>query len=105
MLAAAVLVGLSATAPLVQAIAIRQTTTPAPYTLSSLTSCPKADVYSCENATAVANTCCSPTPGGLVLTTQFWNTYTGLEKEGQLLPARHWGIHGEYSRRGQSAQS
>lgn len=27
--------------------------------------------------------------------TSFWNTYTGLEASGQLLPARHWGIHGE----------
>jgi ribonuclease T2 len=28
--------------------------------------------YSCENTTAVTNACCSPTPGGLVLQTQFW---------------------------------
>lgn len=26
--------------------------------------------------------------------TQFWSTYTGLESEGQLLPANHWTIHG-----------
>lgn len=50
--------------------------------------------YSCENTTTIQNTCCSPTPGGLVLQTQFWDTYTGLEKQGQLLPKNSWGIHG-----------
>jgi hypothetical protein len=25
---------------------------------------------------------------------QLWDTYTGLEKEGQLLPAQSFGIHG-----------
>ncbi|KAG9314021.1 ribonuclease T2 [Chiua virens] len=45
-----------------------------------LTSCVDAPLqYSCENTTAITNTCCSPTPGGLVLQTQFWSTYTGLE--------------------------
>ncbi|KAJ6503318.1 ribonuclease T2-like protein [Mycena vitilis] len=51
-------------------------------------------VYSCENTTQIANTCCSPTPGGLVLQTQFWSTYTGLEKKGQKLPKGSWTIHG-----------
>ncbi|GBE77679.1 ribonuclease T2 [Sparassis latifolia] len=51
-------------------------------------------VYSCENSTAIQNTCCSPTPGGLVLQTQYWDTYTGLESEGQLLPIDSWTIHG-----------
>ncbi|KAJ7704234.1 ribonuclease T2-like protein [Mycena olivaceomarginata] len=46
-------------------------------------------VYSCENTTQIANTCCSPTPGGLVLQTQFWSTWTGLEKQGQRLPKVH----------------
>ena len=50
--------------------------------------------FSCENTTAITNTCCSPTPGGLVLQTQFWSTYTGLEDEGQLLPKGSWTIHG-----------
>ena len=50
--------------------------------------------YSCENTTEITNTCCSPTPGGLVLQTQFWSTYTGLEKKGQLLPKESWTIHG-----------
>ncbi|KAJ7361522.1 ribonuclease T2-like protein [Mycena albidolilacea] len=51
-------------------------------------------VYSCENTTQIANTCCSPTPGGLVLQTQFWSTWTGLEKQGQRLPKGSWTIHG-----------
>ena len=70
--------------------------------------------YSCENATAVADSCCSPTPGGLVVQTQFWyvlayltvwgstltqcyttrSTYTGLESKGQKLPKGSWTIHG-----------
>lgn len=40
------------------------------------------------------NTCCVETFGGLLLQTQFWTIYTGLEDEGQLLPASSWGIHG-----------
>ncbi|KAI5121169.1 hypothetical protein M0805_007166 [Coniferiporia weirii] len=51
-------------------------------------------IYSCENTTTIQNTCCSPSPGGLVLQTQFWDTYTGLEKNGQLLPKNSWTIHG-----------
>jgi len=53
-------------------------------------------VFSCENTTAIQNfnTCCSPTPGGLVLQTQFWDTNTGLECDGQLLPKNSWTIHG-----------
>lgn len=50
--------------------------------------------FSCENTTVIENTCCSPTPGGLVLQTQFWSTYTGLEKKGQKLPKGSWTIHG-----------
>jgi ribonuclease T2 len=53
-----------------------------PNTYPDLTACAKTpSFYSCENTTAVQNTCCSPTPGGLVLLTQFWSTYTGLEKK------------------------
>lgn len=51
-------------------------------------------VYSCENISKIVNSCCSPTPGGLVLQTQFWSTYTGLEKKGQKLPKGSWTIHG-----------
>ncbi|KAL8276342.1 hypothetical protein RQP46_011267 [Phenoliferia psychrophenolica] len=54
----------------------------------------QAPVYSCENTTTIQNTCCSPTPGALVLATQYWNTYTGLESSGQFLPENSWTIHG-----------
>ncbi|KIK07526.1 hypothetical protein K443DRAFT_129190 [Laccaria amethystina LaAM-08-1] len=50
--------------------------------------------FACENITAIKNTCCSPTPGGLVLQTQIWSTWTGLEKKGQKLPKGSWTIHG-----------
>ncbi|CAH0049616.1 unnamed protein product [Clonostachys solani] len=40
------------------------------------------------------DSCCTETFGGLVLITQFWDTYTGLEKDGQLLPQKAWTIHG-----------
>ncbi|KAI1258599.1 ribonuclease T2 [Xylariaceae sp. FL1019] len=42
----------------------------------------------------LVDTCCVETYGGLILQTQFWNTYTGLESEGQLLPEDSWTIHG-----------
>ena len=29
-----------------------------------------------------------------MLTTQFWDTYTGLESKGQLLPPQTWSYHG-----------
>lgn len=64
-------------------------------TLPSLSACVSQPLfYSCENTSAITNTCCSPTPGGLVLQRQFWDTYTGLEDDGQLLPKGSWGIHG-----------
>jgi len=50
--------------------------------------------YSCENTTALTNSCCNVVKGGLVLQTQLWDTYTGLERFGQLLPQGSWGIHG-----------
>lgn len=40
------------------------------------------------------DTCCTETFGGLVLATQFWDTYTRYEEEGQLLPKDSWTIHG-----------
>ncbi|WVR04871.1 hypothetical protein IAU60_001883 [Kwoniella sp. DSM 27419] len=52
-----------------------------------------APIYSCENTTAIVDTCCTPVQG-LVLVTQFWNTYTGLESEGSVQPKDSWGIHG-----------
>ncbi|KAL5533933.1 hypothetical protein ACEPAG_393 [Sanghuangporus baumii] len=64
-------------------------------TIPSLASClTEPAFYSCENTTTILDTCCSPTPGGLVLQTQFWDTYTGLEKQGQLLPRNSWTVHG-----------
>ena len=107
---------LAVTTPLLvsaRALAPRDTS-PAPLTFPQLTGCPIAAEYSCENNTAITNTCCSPTPGGLTVVTSFWvlidlldksryrvlifnplqNTYTGLESSGQFLPARHWGVHG-----------
>lgn len=38
--------------------------------------------------------CCVETFGGLVLSTQFWDTYTGREAEGQLLPKNTFTLHG-----------
>ena len=61
----------------------------------NLTSCLlEPTSFSCENTITIKNTCCSPTPGGLILQTQFWSTYTGREYEGQLLPKESWTIHG-----------
>lgn len=65
------------------------------HTYASIAACAhETSVFSCENTTPIKNTCCSPTPGGLVLATQFWDTYTGLEHLGQKLPQGSWGIHG-----------
>lgn len=54
------------------------------------------DYKSCSARATPDNvdTCCVETFGGLLLQTQFWNTYTGLEDEGQLLPRASWGVHG-----------
>ena len=40
------------------------------------------------------DTCCVETFGGLLLSTQYWDTYTGLEAQGQKLPADTWTVHG-----------
>ncbi|KAH6666907.1 ribonuclease T2-like protein [Halenospora varia] len=42
----------------------------------------------------IIDSCCTETYGGLVLSTQFWSTYTGLEAQGQKLPANTWTLHG-----------
>nr|POE87395.1 ribonuclease trv [Quercus suber] len=54
------------------------------------------DYLSCSSKATASNTdsCCVETFGGLLLQTQFWDTYTGHESEGQLLPANTWTIHG-----------
>ncbi|KAI0199198.1 ribonuclease T2 family protein [Astrocystis sublimbata] len=53
-------------------------------------------VLSCSDKAqpGLVDTCCAETYGGLVLQTQFWNTYTGRESKGQLLPQDSWTIHG-----------
>ncbi|KAK3698620.1 hypothetical protein LTR37_016848 [Vermiconidia calcicola] len=43
---------------------------------------------------ATVDTCCAETYGGLLLSTQFWTIYTGLEDQGQVLPADTWTLHG-----------
>ncbi|PCH34006.1 ribonuclease T2 [Wolfiporia cocos MD-104 SS10] len=66
-----------------------------PNTYPDISSClAQPLIYSCENTTAVTDTCCTPSPGGQVLQAQFWDTYTGRESYGQLLPKGSWGIHG-----------
>ncbi|KAK5998461.1 Ribonuclease Le2 [Cladobotryum mycophilum] len=49
---------------------------------------------SCEAVPDKVDTCCVETFGGLILQTQFWSTYTGLEAKGQVLPQDSWTIHG-----------
>ena len=49
---------------------------------------------SAEVDAADIDSCCAETFGGLVLATQYWNTWTGLEAEGQRLPKDSWTIHG-----------
>ena len=56
-------------------------------------------VLSCSSRAQpdLVDTCCVETFGGLVLLTQLWNTYTGFESEGQVLPKDTWGLHGTFS--------
>ena len=49
---------------------------------------------SAEANPQTVDSCCVETFGGLVLATQFWDTYTGLESQGQLLPQNTWTLHG-----------
>lgn len=53
-------------------------------------------VLSCSSSAnpSIIDSCCSETFGGLVLSTQFWDTHTGLESSGQLLPRNTWTLHG-----------
>ncbi|KAL1991557.1 hypothetical protein VTN49DRAFT_4865 [Thermomyces lanuginosus] len=53
-------------------------------------------VWSCSKRATPekVDSCCSETFGGLLLATQFWNTHTGLEDQGQLLPKNSWTLHG-----------
>ena len=58
--------------------------------LATSASCPLTanTLLSCHNTTAVQNTCCFNTPGGLLLQTQFWDTNPPSG------PADSWTIHG-----------
>ncbi|KAK3679874.1 hypothetical protein LTR78_000250 [Recurvomyces mirabilis] len=40
------------------------------------------------------DSCCVETFGGLFVSTQYWDTYTGYEAQGQVLPEFSWTIHG-----------
>ncbi|KAG9779101.1 ribonuclease T2, partial [Aureobasidium melanogenum] len=53
-------------------------------------------ILSCSSQANPANvdSCCTETYGGLVLSTQFWQTWTGLESKGQKLPPNRWTLHG-----------
>ncbi|KAK8051464.1 hypothetical protein PG993_002849 [Apiospora rasikravindrae] len=54
-------------------------------------------ILSCSSGASdpsAVDTCCTETFGGLVLATQFWNTYTGFESQGQVLPKDAWTLHG-----------
>jgi len=53
-------------------------------------------LLSCSPGATPSNvdSCCVETFGGLVLSTQYWDTYTGLESQGQLLPQNTWTLHG-----------
>ncbi|GAB0132726.1 hypothetical protein EsDP_00001154 [Epichloe bromicola] len=42
----------------------------------------------------VKDTCCTETYGGLLVATQLWSTFTGLESKGQMYAKDSWSIHG-----------
>lgn len=57
--------------------------------------CAEPQLLSCPSQNPLdVDSCCTETFGGLVLLTQFWSTYTGLESQGQLLPSDTWTLHG-----------
>ncbi|KAG5927933.1 hypothetical protein E4U42_001525 [Claviceps africana] len=54
-------------------------------------------VLSCSCRAAperVDDTCCTETYGGLLVATQLWSTFTGLESAGQVYAKDSWSIHG-----------
>ncbi|KAJ7925994.1 ribonuclease T2-like protein [Mycena leptocephala] len=64
-----------------------------PNTFPDFSAClSQPSVYSCENTTQIANTCCSPTPGGLVLQTQFWSFEQYCDLSRQYDPAPSPGV-------------
>ncbi|KAH8079371.1 ribonuclease T2 [Filobasidium floriforme] len=50
----------------------------------------------CRNTTAVEDTCCGAA-AALTLYTQYWDTYTGAEEQGIVLPKNNWGVHGVWA--------
>ncbi|KAI0154938.1 ribonuclease t2 [Xylariaceae sp. FL1272] len=70
------------TLPLVEAVLAASSVTAA-----SLT-CPNDLPLSCQNTTAVADTCCFNAPGGDLLLTQFWDTDPSTG------PSDSWTVHG-----------
>ncbi|PVF99614.1 ribonuclease T2 [Serendipita vermifera] len=56
--------------------------------------CPATPIRSCQNTPSDVNTCCYPTPGGLIVHTQFWNTKVNRNTPGQVLPRNSWTMHG-----------
>ncbi|KZP31110.1 ribonuclease T2 [Athelia psychrophila] len=89
------MIAILAVALLAGSVSATQLSYSLPSTFPNLTACASESLqYSCENTTVVTDSCCSVVKGGSVLQTQFWSTYTGLEKEGQLLPKGSWTIHG-----------
>lgn len=55
---------------------------------SDLQSCPSDLPFSCQNSSAVHNSCCFEAPGGTLLQTQFWDTDPSTG------PSDSWTIHG-----------
>lgn len=55
---------------------------------ASLKSCPSDIPASCQNKTAVDNTCCFNSPSGAFMQTQFWDTDPSTG------PSDSWTIHG-----------
>ncbi|KAI9044011.1 T2 family ribonuclease [Aspergillus affinis] len=56
--------------------------------LADLQSCPNDTPLSCNNSTAVEDSCCFNAPGGTLLLTQFWDTDPATG------PSDSWTIHG-----------
>ncbi|PFH52263.1 hypothetical protein AMATHDRAFT_140301 [Amanita thiersii Skay4041] len=50
--------------------------------------CSTSGTASCTNTTAISNTCCFESPGGLLVLTQFWDTNPSTG------PSNSWTIHG-----------
>lgn len=49
---------------------------------------------SCHAAHGPVNTCCTPTPGGQIALTQFWNSDASAGQPGYVGPSDSWTLHG-----------